>query len=313
MKYQRNHYNVKSSSSRSLNPVVPVLVGITLIAGILIYLVISSFGGFVNDISSLETKLEESWDKNEYKQVVEYAELILNDNPVNIAALYYRGNANFVLGYNEIDIDSKIDYMDEAILSLRKALVLYPESIRHKIEYVLAKAYYIKGDFYASLSVQYMNQAIAGQFVLSDSYEYLGLAYAMLERYDEAIKAFLAAKETQDSEVLDLTLARTYFLNAEYENSKEIIQHFLMKSDNTKNVINANILLGDIYFAQEFFKEALAVYQDIIKQNSSIDLLYYKEGLCYEALGDQVKARASWRKAVNLNPANQDALNKLYA
>jgi predicted ATP-dependent Lon-type protease len=72
------------------------------------------------------------------------------------------------------DGEDKSALVDEAIISLRKALASGGQMPKAQVEYVLGKAYFDKGDSYFDEAVKYLELSIAAGYLAADSREYLG-------------------------------------------------------------------------------------------------------------------------------------------
>ena len=63
----------------------------------------------------------------------------------------------------------------------------------------------------------------------------------------------------------------------------------------------ATFLLGDIYYDQEMFKEAISLYLNALKYHPENYDLYYNLGMCFTRINDFQSAREYYTKAAQLN------------
>lgn len=102
--------------------------------------------------------------------------------------------------------------------------------------------------------------------------------------------------------------------NADYALKKydEAIQHYetALKNDANKQFPQAHFNLGNAYFQLGNFSEAEREYQLFIESTSEKNLqsaAYYNTGNCYLSQKNYVESVAAYRKALQLNPKNEDA------
>ena len=167
------------------------------------------------------TRLEELWNNGDYEAVYEQTEYMLEQKPVQKSALVYRGYSCFYLAVSKTDTSEALNYIEDAINSLRIALISNRTKSKGQIEYMLAKAYFQKNNFasynyYSDLVIKYFLAAKADGFFANDIPEYLGLAYASLDMTNESISAFTEALALRESETLLNAIGEQYFKAGEY-------------------------------------------------------------------------------------------------
>jgi len=69
--------------------------------------------------------------------------------------------------------------------------------------------------------------------------------------------------------------------------------------------------VANTYYKDGQYTEAIAVYEDLIKGDQVSSELYYNLGNCYYKLNKVAPAIFNYEKALQLNPANEDAKNNL--
>ncbi len=66
-------------------------------------------------------------------------------------------------------------------------------------------------------------------------------------------------------------------------------------------MLEATMILGDIYCAQERYKEAINIYNDALKYNPTNYDLFYNMGMVYTMLNDFQNAKVCYEKAATIN------------
>ena len=69
--------------------------------------------------------------------------------------------------------------------------------------------------------------------------------------------------------------------------------------------------VANTHYKDGQYTEAIAVYEDLIKADQVSSELYYNLGNCYYKLNKVAPAIFNYEKALQLNPANEDAKNNL--
>src|SRR6056297_2215628 len=136
------------------------------------------------------------WNESDYDAVLQTANAILEDRPFDGEALTFGGFAEFYTGIEIVEQSVQRDHLSRSIALLRKALHVPRAPLAAERDYVLAKAYYHKGDEYVDLSVRYMERSLENGYVATDSRTYLGLGYARLGQYEASVAWLERAIET---------------------------------------------------------------------------------------------------------------------
>ena len=102
------------------------------------------------------------------------------------------------------------DYLVTSITSLRNAWYRVSNSEKARIAYVLGKAYYQRGYYYADLALKYLDYAKKAGLKHDDLQEFRGLSAALIGDYETAIPAFTEALAINPSDLLLFTLAKSY-------------------------------------------------------------------------------------------------------
>jgi tetratricopeptide (TPR) repeat protein len=259
--------------------------------------------------------LAASWKVYDYDKVYELSRQMLETNPFNNIALVYHGYSSFYLAVSQLDNSTSQNYLDEAINSLRLALVNCKKSIYPQINYMLGKSYFYKNTvtsyYYADLAVKYLKEAQNTGYKANDIPEYLGLTYASLGMTMESISAFTEALIIRESDSLLLSIAEQYYKAGQPTPAKQYLFRIIKDCENEELVFKSRILLGTIYIDEKKYAEARNEFESVLKNNPNSADAYYGLGVIYEKQGDLVKARAEWRKALRLQVNHAGALAKI--
>lgn len=179
------------------------------------------------------------------------------------------------------------------VLILEKKNILFPELLN----LIIAK-YYLKQNN--------LEQAKKYMLKLIDKYPNTYLGHKMLaEIYEEEGKLTNAIDE----------YVRAIEINTKDYNSYYKISVLLQKLNNNDAAINmlndllkkkpdyleASMLLGDILYDEERFKEATIVYTEALKYNPTNYDIYYNLGMVYTRLNDFQKAKEYYQIAAEIN------------
>ncbi|MAG14202.1 MAG: hypothetical protein CMN78_06360 [Spirochaetales bacterium] len=262
--------------------------------------------------TSPEITLDELWGEKRYAEINAQCEVNLIDEPLQLQSLIYNGLAYFYRGVNQFSLEEKIALIDKSIANLRKARILDPVDMSARIFYVLGKAYYYKGKYYADLTIEYLTGAIANGYVGDDTYEYLGLAYSNIGDYAASAGSFSKAVEQNPTDMRNLALSQAYF------NAGEIEQAELHLISTIKDTVDPTIgqksrfLLGKVYFETDQLEKAEEQYRHILSVNPQSADAYFFLGEIYQKYDKNIEARAEWRKALQIDPSHYGARLRVY-
>ena len=257
-------------------------------------------------------KIMAMWESHQYAELITYTEELLSKNSTDFHALVFNGFSNFYEGLSHFSLEERIPYIDQSVVSLRKALVFNDKNLTAEIYYVLGKAYYHKGHFYTDLAVKYLEKSIAGDFIGEDVYEYLGLIYSAAGRKDKSAENFEKAVEKNPSDLLYLSLAQVYLELGKDESAEEYLIRTSNKTTDNELEEKSYFLLAEIYEKRNDIIKMEDMLKKILQNNPRSADAYYKLGEIYERNGDNVKARAEWRKALRIDPEHYGARLKLF-
>ena len=279
---------------------------------------------FVSFIPVLYLKISSS-QRNERRQLRDYFESglfdeaykqssgLLKEKPLDSFLLTIHGFSAYQLAIAQINTYNTIIYIDDCIWSLRKAMLLRENLPDERIFYVLGKAYYYKGPGYADLAVNYLEKARTALHGAADIPEYLGLAYAAIGDYRSSVEAFSMALTggADPSDLLLLSIARSYLALEEIEPAKAYLVHCLEITRDSKTSAIARLILGNILVKGGNISGAEAEYLKVIEEDGENAEAHYLLGELYALGGDTTRARAEWRRAIRIDPAHRPARSRL--
>ena len=131
-----------------------------------------------------------------------------------------------------------------------------------------------------------------GHKMLAEIYESEG---GMRKAIDEYVQVIDINKKDYDS-----YYKISYLLNdlGKKSEASQMLEQLLRKKP---EMLNATVLLGDIYCEQERYKEAANIYNEAIKYNPTSYELYYNMGIVYTMLNDFQNSKACYEKAATIN------------
>ena len=259
-------------------------------------------------------ELSAFFESGEFERAHAQSMEMLRERPMDFFLLSINGFSAYQLAIAQINNFDMLSYINNCIWSLRKAMLLREGASDGRIFYVLGKAYYHKGTAYADLAVKYLEKARAAGFRAADIPEYLGLAYAAIRDFRSSVAAFALALTGQGagpSDVLLLSIARSYLGLEEVEAAKAYLIHCLEVSRDSRTIAAARLLLGNILFDTGDIPGAETEFLRVIEENGENAEARYLLGVLYDSVGDITRARAEWRRALRIDPAHGPARRRL--
>jgi len=263
------------------------------------------------DASGEARDLAPLWEEGRYDALIEQTERILAREPMDAYALLFNGLSNYYASLSEQDGEQSKHYLERARTSLRRALVLPEHPYQGHLEYVLGMTYYHMGTAYAAYAVDYLERSLSTGFVGPEVHEYLGLAYAELEQYEQSVGHFEQALDDSGREALYITLIRSY-LDADYtEEALETARFAAEALDDEYLRAEAKLLLGRTYLELDRLAEAQEELESVTEQDLESADAHYWLGQVFSRMEDHVRARAEWRNAISIEPNHAEALKQL--
>jgi len=285
-----------------------VFIAILLIAGTI--LIISRVG---DGVTNEKQELLLVWNDGDYEKAFEISKNSLIENPVDYFLLTINGFSAYQLGISQINNQNLINFINQCIFSLRKALLQKESAKDGRIYYVLGKAYGYKGAEYADLAVKYLEIASSLEYPASDISEYLGLSYAAYGDYRNSVESFSRAfaQDAPPSDTLLLSIARSYMAMEEFNVAQGYITRCIEISPDSRSIVIARLLLAEIFMANGEYDNAQIQYQTILNDSGENAEVRFQLGELFFLRGDTTRARSEWRTAYRQDPAHSRARARL--
>jgi tetratricopeptide (TPR) repeat protein len=254
----------------------------------------------------------EAWKSQNLQKTLDLSRAALLAKPLDTFFLSFEGIASYYLSTGKPEGEERQSLLDEAVLSIRKALATKESlPVKAQVEYVLGKAYYQKGEPWYDLAVKYLELAKAAGYSSKDIEQYLGLAYVGLGMHDKAVAHFEEALKGSQSDLLMLSAAVSYKELGNETRAKELLDKAVGVASDAVVTQKARYLLAEMAYKKGDLAGAKALYSAIIDADAASADAWYWLGVIYEAEKDPIKARAAWRKATAINPNHVEARKKL--
>jgi len=276
-------------------------------------LAIHIFSEARTSLTNEKREMLQYWNAENFEKVYILSKNALIDKPVDYFFLTINGFSAYQLGISQINNQDKLFFINECIISLRKALLLKEAANDGRIHYVLGKAYYYKGSDFSDLAIKYLEKANQLSHDAADIPEFLGLSYAMAGDYRSSVEAFTRAflPGTTPSDNLLLSIARSYIALNEFTMAEGYLRRCIDTSPDSNSVIIARFLLAEIYMNSGNFENAQIQYYSILSDSGENAEVRFQLGELYNLAGDTTRARAEWRLAVRQDPTHARARTRL--
>jgi tetratricopeptide (TPR) repeat protein len=252
------------------------------------------------------------WKQGLYGEVATAASRELERDPMSWRALVYFGLASYYRAYQEKALENKIPLLDQAIVALRRARLDPQATARGQVDQALGEAYYYKGRFYYDLTVKYIESALASGYADRNAYEYLGLAYGGLGDAARELASFQKAAETDPSDLLLLSIGKSYLKLGQRQEAEESLLRALNKTEDPNIEKESRFRLADIYRERGDLLKAEAEYHGIVAVDPDSAEAHFQLGELYSAMNDPVRARAEYRKTLSIDPTHYGARRRYY-
>jgi tetratricopeptide (TPR) repeat protein len=246
-----------------------------------------------------------------YEEVITLSDVTLAEHAMDGIALVLGGFARFYEGVSQVTVEEKAGLIDQSIIFLRRARLLNETPLEAQVHYVLGKAYFHKGPFFADMTVQFLERALASGYQADDAYEYLGLAYAQLGDLERSASNFVIAAQRQPSDLLYLTVAQTYKELGDYQAAESYLRKAVEASEDDYMRYRARIELASVLTELKEFEAAEELLREILEGNPGSADAHYYLGVIYDSTGSPERARFQWREARRIDPNHVEALRRL--
>lgn len=253
----------------------------------------------------------EDWKNGNYKAVYDKAAEILQRRVFDAEMLALHGFAAYYIFSEQTDLSVSYDYLNSAIVSLRRALhVVRPAEVPN-VSYVLGKAYYQRGYYYADLAVKYLDLAYNAGFRAADLAEFRGMSASLLGDMQKAVESFTQALAAQPSDLVLYALAECYEKLSDFSKAKLYLYDTIGKTKDVLLELKCRNRLAALYLSERNLAEAERELDVVLQKDERSAEAHYHRGVLYEMGSDLVRARAEWRHALRLNPLHEPTRVKL--
>jgi tetratricopeptide (TPR) repeat protein len=289
---------------------------LVVLVGVLIAAAAVFFTGWRSRLGTERKELLKLWEKGLYEDTFKISGEKLVRKPMDYFLLTLHGFSAYQLAIAQINAFDTLAFADNAIWSLRKAMLTKRGASDPRVFYVLGKAYYYKGNGYADLAVAYLEKAQSASYGARDIPEYLGLAYAAIRDYRSSVASFTQALNPEGdgeepSDLLLLSIARSYIELEEPDTAKAYLLRCIDTTRDAATKLSAKLLLGIILAKTGDPRGAEALYLEILETDSENAEAHFQLGELYAAEGDTTRARAEWRRVYRIDPVHSQARARL--
>jgi len=257
------------------------------------------------------------WASDAFDKIYQLSGEQLAQKPMDYFLLTIHGFSAYQLAIAQINNFNMLSYIDSCIWSLRKALLFKEGPSDGRLLYVLGKAYYYKGTGYGDLAIKYLEKAQEAGYNEKDIPEYLGMAFISVNDYRSSVAAFAQALNppggfnSEPSDTLLLSIANSYIALGEDDTALAYLMRCLEISRDSRMIFASRLALGDILFRKGDTAGAEEQYTRVIEESGGNAEAYYHLGEMFNSQGETVRARAEWRRAIQIDPAYMPARLRL--
>jgi len=309
-----NRGRSRTGHGSRLIPIAIVVATVAILALVVVFVIPSSAAEMGKNRAKAysKSKILDAWKQGDKASTLDMTRASLETLPLDPFYLSFDGIAAYYASSEKPESDEKQSLLDEAVFSLRKAIVSGGKlPVKAQIEYVLGKAYFQKGLPWYDLAAKYLEKAKTDGYEGKDSEQYLGLSFAGMQNHEEAVKHFESALKQDSTDILILSAAISYKELGNLEKAEEMLAKAITSATDAVVVQKARFMLGDMAMQRGESAKAQSLYQSIIDTDPRSAEAWYRLGLASEALKDPIKARAEWRKATSIDPNHIEARKKL--
>jgi len=283
----------------------------------LLYLAISKGALLFREKSNLlgdrdDVKIAELWELGSYAEVAAVAKEKLEEHPLDRSALIYAGFSHFHLAIARLSEEERNLDLNMAIAYLRLLKALGDTNNPGQVDYILGKAYLIKGVYWADLAAEYLQASLDSGYKSDDSFEFMGRAYSMLGNVEKALFWYELAVETHPTDRLLITLGDESFKLGRYERAVEYYERSIDTTKNEELKSRGLLNLGQLYYDVGNFSMAKEIFEKLVSIEPKNQDYQFTLGEIYYQLGMNTEARNAWLAVFRINPKHVGALHRLY-
>lgn len=263
---------------------------------------------------------------SDFNKALEKSEHRVGAREVDIC--FYKGAAQYALKDSKgalATYQSLIDYDDtdpRPYYLMGSVYLLEKETQKAKDNYLLAvqhsdddyelyiQIYYnLEEQGYHDEALEFLNLALEIEGNTAYHNMQRGRIYMILAQYDAAEKALTKAIDKGESQAM-IYLSSVYAAENETDKANEQLEKYVKKGDITSESCN---VMGDLYFQQQKYKDALKLYQKGLSLNKVTNKkqLLKNEVAAYEYTGDYKTAYKKAQSYIKAYPYDSDMIREL--
>jgi len=173
-----------------------------------------------------------------------------------------------------------------------------------KVHYSLAVSYYY-GKGLNELAIGELKKAVSLNPNYSEAYNFLGVIYSDMEKWDQAIENFekaLANILYDTPAYAHYNMGWAYYRKGEYGSALKQYELVLAQDPDTVDLPLLEKNLGIVFLAQGRTAEALKHLRKSVELMPSLAESYYWIGQCYVEQKDREKAKAAFQEVIKVAP-----------
>lgn len=201
--------------------------------------------------------------------------------------------------------DLAIEHIESQRNPSEKMRQVYQTATYHKgVELFNARRYYNAVQMFEKSLRHPFDKSVAAQ-----AYFWMGEAYSIGEKYDEAIAAYSGVFRNASEQDLIFQRARygsgyAYYNNRQYDKALPYFRDFVPAMERMRQRNNyyhdALLRLGDSYYAVKDYSRAIAAYDKAIDMKvPETDYAYYQKGVVHGILGNLTEAKAGLNTVID--------------
>lgn len=256
--------------------------------------------------------VEDLWAEGDYADVARLAEERLRLDPMDRNALLFAGYSRYFLAISRLAAEERNSDLDSAVGHLRLLRARGGTPHPERVDYMLGKAYLIKGIYWSDLAVEYLESALRAGYEPEDIHEFLGRAYSALGDVNSALQWYEKAAEYHPTDRLLITLGGEAFKLGLYDEASEYYRRAVDVSRDDSVKEQGLSQLGRLYYDVGNYEAAREVLERLIDMESGNENYLFLLAETYYELGMSGKARSYWFAVTRIDPRHVGALRRLY-
>jgi len=256
--------------------------------------------------------ISELWSDGQYADVVAISEEILRDNPIDKDALLFAGYSRFFMAISRLSAEERNADLHASIRHLRLLKALGGTPNPERVDYILGKAYLLKGAYWADLALRYLTASLDAGYQSDDSFEFIGKAYSALGDLNSAFHWYEKAAESHPTDQLLLTLGEKAFNLGRY-NDAVLYYNKAIEGTKDESLKKRGLSqLGQLYYDIGNYLMAREILETLVEMEAGNQDYQFLLAEAYHELGMRVDARKTWFIVTKINPRHVGALRRLY-